>query len=185
MEKRREIPAAQTKNSAPRADVERVLALLDRLGFGTENAFVEKLGRSRATFYRLKKHDVTVSMLREVEEHLVREAQSRNENVAPTRTERDALLEEWRALGEELLVADPGRFSATLDGLRDMVESTQLQQRAIPEWLELGRRLMAAGPDKFDEVLRGLREVVEAQETIARFDHQLFLRGRPRKRYEA
>jgi hypothetical protein len=35
------------------------------------------------------------------------------------------------------------------------------------------------------EVLRGLREVVEAQEIIARFDTQLFLRGRPRKVYRA
>jgi hypothetical protein len=53
------------------------------------------------------------------------------------------------------------------------------------EWLELGERLVAAGPEKFREVLRGLREVVEAQEIIARYDHQLFLRGRPRKTYRA
>lgn len=53
------------------------------------------------------------------------------------------------------------------------------------KWLELGDRLLAAGPEKFEEVLRGLQEVVEAQEIIARFDHQLFLRGRPRKRYLA
>ena len=53
------------------------------------------------------------------------------------------------------------------------------------EWLALGERLLAAGPEKFTEVLRSLRDVVEAQETIAKFDWQLLLRGRPRKRYEA
>lgn len=53
------------------------------------------------------------------------------------------------------------------------------------EWLELGRRLRALSPEKFDEALRGMRDVVEAQEVISRFDSQLFLRGRPRKLYEA
>lgn len=53
------------------------------------------------------------------------------------------------------------------------------------EWEALGERLLVAGPDKFHEVLRMLRHVVEAQEMIARFDWQLMLRGRPRKRYEA
>lgn len=53
------------------------------------------------------------------------------------------------------------------------------------ELIALGERLLAAGPEKFHEVLRGLREVTEAQEIIARFDHQLFLRGRPRKLYRA
>lgn len=53
------------------------------------------------------------------------------------------------------------------------------------EWAALGERLLAVGPEKFYDVLRGLREVVEAQELIARFDHQLFFRGRPRKTYRA
>lgn len=53
------------------------------------------------------------------------------------------------------------------------------------EWLALGERLLAASPEKFFEVLRGLRDVVEAQEVIARFDWQLFARGRPRKTYRA
>lgn len=131
MEKRREIPATGTKNAASRADHDRVLALLDRLGFGTEKAFVEELGRSRATLYRLKRYDATTAMVRELEEHLVREAQRRNQPVAPTRTEQDDLLEQWRLLGEQLLTADPARFHSTLDGLRDMVESTKLQQQAI------------------------------------------------------
>lgn len=131
MEKRREIPGPQTKNAAPRADHERVLGLLDQLGFGTEKAFVEQLGRSRATFYRLKKYDATTAMVRELEEHLVREAQKRNVPTAPTGTEQDALIVQWRELGEQLLAADPQRFYSTLDGLRDMVESTKLQQQAI------------------------------------------------------
>jgi hypothetical protein len=33
--------------------------------------------------------------------------------------------------------------------------------------------------------MRGLREVAEAQELIARYDRQLFFRGRPRKTYRA
>lgn len=53
------------------------------------------------------------------------------------------------------------------------------------EWMALAERLMAAGPEKFHEVLRSLREVVEAQEIIAKFDWQLLMRGRPRKRYQA
>ena len=53
------------------------------------------------------------------------------------------------------------------------------------EWLALAERLKVASPEKFDEVLHGLREVVEASEIIARYDHQLFFRGRPKKRYHA
>lgn len=52
-------------------------------------------------------------------------------------------------------------------------------------WLKLGERLQAVSPEKFDEVMRGLHDVAEAQEIIARYDHQLFFRGRPRKLYRA
>lgn len=52
-------------------------------------------------------------------------------------------------------------------------------------WLSLGEELLAADPDKFHEALRGLRDVVEAQRILARFDGQLFFRGRPKKRYHA
>ena len=55
----------------------------------------------------------------------------------------------------------------------------------MKEWASLAERLHAAGPEKFEEVLRGMRDVVEATEIIARFDRQLFFRGRPRKRYPA
>jgi hypothetical protein len=130
MENRREIPGA-TKNAASRSDHERVFALLDQLGLNTENGFVDKLGRSRATYYRLKKFNATTAMVREVEEALVREAQRRNQTTAPTRTEHDELIAQWCELGEQLLSADPARFHSTLDGLRDMVESTKLQQQAI------------------------------------------------------
>lgn len=53
------------------------------------------------------------------------------------------------------------------------------------EWLALGERLLAANADKFSEVERGMRDLIEAQEIIARFDGQLFFRGRPKKRYHA
>lgn len=53
--------------------------------------------------------------------------------------------------------------------------------------LSLGERLAVAGPDKLEDVLTRLAAVVEAQEIIASFDHQLWLRGgrRPTKRYMA
>jgi hypothetical protein len=56
----------------------------------------------------------------------------------------------------------------------------------ISEWVELGDRLRKACPDKYDEILDALRETVGAQEVIAQYDWQLFMRGhRPKKIYEA
>jgi hypothetical protein len=52
-------------------------------------------------------------------------------------------------------------------------------------WVHIGERLLEASPEKFGEAMRGLREVAEAQELIARYDRQLFFRGRPRKTYRA
>jgi hypothetical protein len=52
-------------------------------------------------------------------------------------------------------------------------------------WLHVGERLLGASPEKFADAMRGLREVAEAQELIARYDAQLFFRGRPRKTYSA
>jgi hypothetical protein len=53
------------------------------------------------------------------------------------------------------------------------------------EWALLGRRLIKANREKFQDMIRGLRDVCEAQELIARYDEQLFFRGRPKKTYEA
>lgn len=60
-----------------------------------------------------------------------------------------------------------------------------MEDDLLSEWAALGLRLARAEPEKFDEVLRSIRNVVEAQELLAGFDWQLFLRGRPRKRYLA
>jgi len=60
-----------------------------------------------------------------------------------------------------------------------------MDDEKLDEWIKLGKRLAAAGPDKLVDVIVRLRDVVEAQEIIARFDGQLFFRGRPRKRYLA
>lgn len=60
-----------------------------------------------------------------------------------------------------------------------------MNAKLMSAWTELGERLALVSPDKFDDVLEKLTAVVEAQELIAQFDHQLFLRGRPRKRYQA
>lgn len=53
------------------------------------------------------------------------------------------------------------------------------------EWDRLGAELLGLSPEKFAEVEHGLRDLIDAQKIIARFDHQLFFRGRPRKRYHA
>jgi hypothetical protein len=136
MEKRREIPGqkldADKPNAAPRADTDRVLQLLDQLGITTEKAFVDKFQiSSRASYYRLKKFELSLGGVREIEEWLVREAQRRRLDIAPSRTEQSELLAEWARLGEQLLAADAAQFRSTLDGLRDMVESARLQQLAI------------------------------------------------------
>ena len=60
-----------------------------------------------------------------------------------------------------------------------------MDDKTREEWLALAERLAVVGPDKLADVIARLRDVVEAQEIIARFDHQLFLRGRPKKRYLA
>ena len=136
MEKRREIPGHKSggdkPNAAPKADHDRVIQLLDQLGWNNEKAFVDEFRvSSRATYYRIEKYEVSLAKIREIEERLVLEAQRRKLDVAPTRTEQSDLLAEWTQLGELLLAADPGQFRSTLDGLRDMVESARLQQQAI------------------------------------------------------
>jgi hypothetical protein len=61
-----------------------------------------------------------------------------------------------------------------------------MDDETMVEWLALGDRLAVAGPDKLADILERLTQVVEAQEIIAKYDHQLFLRsGRPTKRYIA
>ena len=52
-------------------------------------------------------------------------------------------------------------------------------------WVDLGARLATLNPRKFDEMMEALKAIVEAQELLARFDWQLFMRGRPTKRYRA
>lgn len=44
---------------------------------------------------------------------------------------------------------------------------------------------MKASPKRFDEIRETLKETLDAAEVIAAFDHQLFLRPRPTKRYLA
>lgn len=55
----------------------------------------------------------------------------------------------------------------------------------VSEWTSLGQRLINLAPGKFDRLLGAVRKIVEAHEVIASFDWQLFIRGRPSKRYEA
>lgn len=52
-------------------------------------------------------------------------------------------------------------------------------------WVALGDRLASACREKFNEVIKSIEHVVEAQEVLAKFDWQLWFRGRPRKRYTA
>lgn len=129
MEKRREIPPKKP-NAAPRADVDRVLRRIDQLGFGGEES-VERAGFARATYFRLKRYEASVGTVRSIEEWAVKEEGRQRKPSTPTGPQEDALLKEWSDLGERLLAADPGQFTRTLEGLRDMVESLRLQQQAI------------------------------------------------------
>jgi hypothetical protein len=129
MDKRREIPAAKP-NAAPRADVDRVLRRIEQLGVDGEDA-VEAAGMSRPTYFRLRRYEASVGSLRKLDEWAAREEGKRKKPGTPSGTEQDALLAEWAALGEQLLEADPGRFRTTLDGLRDVLESVKLTQRAF------------------------------------------------------
>lgn len=129
MEKRREIPA-QKPNAAPKSDVDRVLKRIEQLGVSGEDA-LEGAGYSRPTWFRFKKYETSVGTVRAVEEWAVKEEGKRRKPSAPTTTEQEALLAEWAKLGEQLLAADPARFHSTLDGLRDVLESVKLTQRAF------------------------------------------------------
>ena len=62
-----------------------------------------------------------------------------------------------------------------------------MDDEKLAKWINLGTRLSVAGPDKLDDVMERLVLIVEAQEIIAQYDDQLFLRGgkRPTKRYQA
>ena len=53
----------------------------------------------------------------------------------------------------------------------------------VIEWAELGARLVEVNPDKYRQLLEAMRQIVDAQELLAEFDWQLFLRARPIKRY--
>lgn len=62
-----------------------------------------------------------------------------------------------------------------------------MDEETKTQLIDLAERLAVAGPEKLKDVLERLKNVVEAQEIIAQYDHQLFLRGgkRPTKRYLA
>lgn len=62
-----------------------------------------------------------------------------------------------------------------------------MDEETLAKWIVLGNRLAVAGPEKFEDVMERLVLIVEAQEIIAQYDDQLFLRGgkRPNKRYRA
>lgn len=53
----------------------------------------------------------------------------------------------------------------------------------VVEWSELGARLAEVNQAKYEQLLTAMRQIVEAQELLAEFDWQLFMRARPNKRY--
>jgi molybdenum-dependent DNA-binding transcriptional regulator ModE len=131
MDKRREIPGSQKPNSAPRADVDRVLKRISELGLDVHVAS-KAAGLSRMTGYRFLDYEASVGSLRTLEEWVVKEEAKRQKTGATTtREQHDQLLAEWTRLGEELVQIAPARFADAMDGLRDMIESVRLQQRAL------------------------------------------------------
>lgn len=134
MDKRREIPGSKRPNAAPKADVDRILQRFEQLGLDGEDA-VEAAGFGRATYYRLKKYEASVGTVRKIDEWSLREANGRRKPSSPTGNEQEQLLAEWQRLGEQLMEADPARLTSTMDGVRDVLESVLLQQRAILKML--------------------------------------------------
>lgn len=138
MDKRREIPAVKP-NAAPRADVDRVSQRIASLGYDFHDA-VEKAGISRATAYRFQSYTASVGKLRELEEWVVKEEARQKKPAQPTIEQQDAQQAEWAEIGRELARLDPQLFAATLDGLRDVLESVKLREQGI-------RKMFRATPD--------------------------------------
>lgn len=138
MDKRREIPATKP-NAAPRADVDRVSQRIASLGIDFHDA-VEKAGISRATAYRFQNYTASVGKLRELEEWVVKEEARQRKPAQPTIEQQDAQQAEWAEIGRELARLDPALFAATLDGLRDVLESVKLREQGI-------RKMFRATPD--------------------------------------
>lgn len=142
MEKRREISATKP-NAAPRADVDRVAKRVVALGYESIVAAVEKAnvpGVSRSTAYRFKDYTASVGKLRALEEWVVKEEARLGKRPQPSNEEQDAQQAEWAQIGIELARLDPARYEATLDGLRDLLESVKLREQGI-------RKMFRATPD--------------------------------------
>jgi hypothetical protein len=129
MEKRKEIPGPKP-NAAPKADVDRVRDRLERLGLDLVAAAIQA-GMGRATGYRFKNYTASIGKLRELEEWVVKEELKRRIPTQPTNDEKDARIVEWNQLGHELMQIEPHQFAASLEGLRDLVQSIKLRDRAI------------------------------------------------------
>ncbi len=117
-------------NAAPRADVERVRRRAEGLGMELVLA-AQDAGLSRATAFRFQSGEASVGSLRKVDEWLTKQESKRHVPTAGTKDAQSELVAQWTELGEKLMRLDPARFGSTLDGLRDLVESLELQQRAI------------------------------------------------------
>ncbi len=129
MEKRRDTPSEKPM-AAPSGDVKRVIGRIEAMGLSVEEV-VSKAGLSRPTYFRFKKGEASVSTVRTIDEWVAREEGRRRIPSAGTKSQREELLAEWAALGEQLLEADPERFRSTMDGVRDMLEAARLTQRAF------------------------------------------------------
>lgn len=117
-------------NAAPRADVESMRKRVERLGMEWVDA-LHDAGISRATAFRFLNGKASVASLRRLDEWLLRQEQKKRVPTAGTKDAQDAAITQWTELGEKLMKLDPARFRGTLDGLRDLVESLELQHRAI------------------------------------------------------
>jgi hypothetical protein len=139
MEKRREISGAKKPNAAPRADVDRVIQRIKRLNMSGVKA-LKAAGFSRPTWFRLKKYDASTGTVRDLEEWLLKQEVRHGDLPQPTKSEEDALLDDWNRLGEELIEFDANAFRERVAGLRKLVEGVRLQRQGL-------RQMFGTTPD--------------------------------------
>lgn len=113
-------------NAAARADVDDARRRVEELGLDWHET-VQKI-LSRNTAYTLLRGEGSVGSLRKIEDWLVTKEAER----AIERPKGKAnTIAEWAAIGEQLHELDADKFEKVLDGLRDVLRATKIEQGGI------------------------------------------------------